>query len=238
MALSLSLEKSSAALALCLEKLQVNTIQCDVALALDVSGSFHDEHTDGITTDLVSRLVPWALVFDPDKKMECYTFSHVDDYAGEINESNYERFISDRVIGKVKGYGGTTKYSTAIERVLKETAAKKAGFFGKLVGRKDTAERPLIVKFITDGANDAWDEGITHSLLKEAQSAGRKVYFNFICVGSSSREFQFVKQLADEFSNVGYHPITNLREFVSMSDDQINETLISDEMVEWMKGLS
>jgi hypothetical protein len=237
MALTLSLEKSSAALALCLEKRQVNKIQCDVALALDVSGSFHDEHTDGITTDLITRLVPWAMVFDPDKKMECYTFSHVDDHAGEITEANYQNFISDRVINEVKGYGGTTKYSTAIARILKETAAKKTGFFGKLVGRKDTAERPLIVKFITDGANDAWDEGITRELLRDAQNSGRKVYFNFICVGAREREFEFVKQLADEFSNVGYHPITNLREFVGLSDDEINEALISDEMIEWMKGL-
>jgi hypothetical protein len=74
-------------------------------------------------------------------------------------------------------------------------------------------------------------------LLRDAQNSGRKVYFNFICVGAREREFEFVKQLADEFSNVGYHPITNLREFVGLSDDEINEALISDEMIEWMKGL-
>ncbi|MFO1337901.1 MAG: hypothetical protein U1F53_06625 [Burkholderiaceae bacterium] len=60
MALQLNLEKSKATLQLCLQKAGiVQPPAMDMGVLLDVSGSFEDEHQDGTTNRLLTRLVPW-----------------------------------------------------------------------------------------------------------------------------------------------------------------------------------
>ena len=77
MALTLNLQKSSSTLKLSLQKSGIHSMPVlDMAMVLDVSGSFEDEHLDGTTTDLLTRLAPWGLTFDPDKKIDILTFSN------------------------------------------------------------------------------------------------------------------------------------------------------------------
>eukprot|EP01030_Chromulinospumella_sphaerica_P021594 gene21594-21544_t len=60
MALTLDLNKSQQALVLNLAKVGVTeTPQVNVAFVMDVSGSFDDEHREGVTNDLLTRLIPW-----------------------------------------------------------------------------------------------------------------------------------------------------------------------------------
>lgn len=245
--LTLNLQKSEQTLKLCLQKKGVLTPPAiDLAMLVDVSGSFEDEHESGITNDLMTRLVPWGMTFDPDRKLDVFTFSNgsgnVDD-VGPITETNYQGFVKNKIIRRVAGWCGGTDYSYVLEKALdsfgwtSKPASTSGGFFGKLFGKTAPvaqAQRPAVAIMITDGENS--DKGRTRQLLKESQERGDKVYFIFMGVSSNPSNFRFIEDLGREFPNVGYVPVTNLKAFVNSSDEELNEKLISDEFVAWLKN--
>lgn len=243
MAITLNLEKSAKALVLSLEKAGVaKPPVLEVGFSLDVSMSFEDEHRDGTSSQLLTRLIPWGLAFDPDRKLDVFTFSHGEFNAfhvGDVNESNYQDYVHRNIIGKVPGWNGGTDYSYAIERALThfgwQESVKKPGLFGRLLGRKEevvTGERKSSVIFIaTDGANS--DKQRTLDVLKASEQRGDKVYFIFLGINNQGSRFPFLEQLGEQFSNTAFVPVTNLKRFVNMSDDELNETLVSQELLDW-----
>lgn len=247
MTLVVNLEKATEALKLNLQKAGVNTPpELEVGFALDVSGSFEDEHRNGITNDLLTRLVPWGLAFDPDKKVDCFTFSdsakHVVD-VGPITPDNYGDFVRRNVIGRVAGWNGGTDYSYVIERMLSHfgwaEVVEKAGFFGRMFGQQDKIvqsgeKRKSLVMFITDGENS--DQVRTSQILRTSQARRDQVYFIFIGVSNQGTKFPFLERIGDEFDNTGFCRIGDLRRFVSLSDDELNDQLISDELIAWLKS--
>src|SRR4051812_26480201 len=119
MPLQLNLQKSAQALRLNLAKRGiVAPPQADLAFNMDVSGSFEDEHRDGLTQTLLTRLVPWGMVFDPDKKLDVFTFSDGPDHVhhvGDITEATVDSYIENRIIGRVPGWCRGTDYSYVLE---------------------------------------------------------------------------------------------------------------------------
>lgn len=247
MALTLNLQKSTQALVLNLQKAGIMTPPVlDVAFFMDVSGSFDDEHRQGITDALLSRLTPWGLAFDPDKKMDVFTFSSGAGSVhevGAINEQNYSRFVQTRIIDKVPGYNGGTAYSHLIERALKHfgwtgDTVKKAGFFGGLMGKKDQviqgARKRSLVIIATDGDNnESGDKDRTLQVLRDSEARGDKVYYLFLGISNQGSTFPFLDKLGDKFSNTGYLNIKNLRHFVEQSDDELNQQLLNPELLAW-----
>jgi hypothetical protein len=250
MALTLNLQKSEQTLKLCLQKKGIATPPpVDFAVLLDVSGSFEDEHASGITNDLITRLVPWGMTFDPDRKLDVITFSdgqgHVEN-VGSITEDNYPGFVKKYVINKVRGWCGGTDYSYAIEEALRvfgwlssdSITEKASGFFGSLFGKKTPAkveaQRLAVAFIITDGQN--YDQTRTEQIFHDSELRGDKVYFMFIGVSNNPTEFRFVDQMADMFSNVGIVKVPNIRKFVEQTDEQLNEQFITDEFVNWLKN--
>jgi hypothetical protein len=247
MALTLNLEKSTQALVLNLQKAGIMTPPVlDVAFFMDVSGSFDDEHRDGITDTLLTRLTPWGLAFDPDKKMDVFTFSSG---AGSVHEvgpidaRNYAGFVQNRIIEKVPGYNGGTAYSHLIERALKHfgwagDTVKKAGFLGSLMGRKDQviagAKKRSLVIIATDGDNnESGDKERTLRVLRDSEARGDQVYYLFLGISNQGSTFPFLEKLGDMFSNTGYLNVKNLRRFVEQSDDELNEQLLNPELLAW-----
>ena len=248
MALTLNLQKSSSTLKLSLQKSGVHTMPVlDMAMVLDVSGSFEDEHLDGTTTDLLTRLAPWGLTFDPDKKIDILTFSHGAASAhlvGALNEGNYQGYVKNHIIDKVPGWNGATDYSYVLERTLKEFGwikgeAKKAGFFGRMLGQKDEeakakAKKRSLVIFITDGDNN--DKERTRQVLRESEARRDEVYFLFLGVANGGGRFSFLESIGDEFGNTGFREIANVRQFITQSDEEINAFLLDDELIGWLKS--
>lgn len=250
MAIVLNLQKSQTALKLCLQKSGiVKPPVVDVAVVLDVSGSFKDEHEDGTTNDLLTRLVPWGATFDRDHKLDLITFSDGARSAhlvGEVTPDNYQGYIAREVIGRVPGWGGATDYSYPIERALQqfgwlaapdESAA--GGLFGRLFGRgrsnaatPQTARRSSLVIFITDGDNH--DKPRTRQVLRESQARGDGVYFLFLGVSNQGSRFPFLEAIGDEFDNTGFVAIRNLRAFVQQTDDDLNGQLLGPELLRWL----
>jgi vWA found in TerF C terminus len=250
MALTLDLNKSKQALVLNLRKAGISsTPKIDVAFAIDVSGSFDDEHRAGVTNDLLTRLIPWAAVFDPDQKMEVYTFSNGEknvNHAGDVSVSNHAGFVKREIIG-CPGYMGGTDYSFVLGRILEDFGwleKEKPGFFAKLFQSKQaaadsktvTTQRQTLVFFLTDGEN--YDTAKTESLLAASQKRGDGVYFHFIGVSNQTDAFPFIEKMGDQFSNVGFTAINNVRKWVTQADDAINQSLISQELIAWIKAAS
>jgi len=245
MALTLNLEKAQASLQLCLQKAGVVTPpQLDMAFVLDVSGSFEDEHQDGTTNDLMTRLVPWGLTFDPDKKLDVITFSNGPrsvHSVGAVTAQNYRGYVAQNIIGRVPGWCGGTDYSFAIEEALRsfgwlDNTGRKASLIGKLFGQKDEApkqRRRSLVVFVTDGDNT--DHARTMEVLRASEARQDQVYFLFLGISNQGSRFPFLEKIGDAFGNTGFAAINDLRRFVAMSDEELNEALLQQELLDWMK---
>jgi len=243
MALSLNLTKSAQSLRLSLEKSGVVAPpQVDLAFVLDVSGSFDDEHTEGVTDALLARLVPWGMTFDPDRKLDVFTFSAGSGSAhrvGSVSADNYEGFVHQRIIGRVPGYGGGTDYSHVIELVLREFGwlAASGGFlsrwFGGGAGAAPKARQRSLVIFVTDGENS--DPQRTAQVLEASQQRGDEVYFLFIGISNQGGDFPFLAQIAERFDNTGLTVIRDLRGFTRQGDEQLNAQLLQPELITWLK---
>lgn len=261
MALAVDLHKSADKLTLSLQKSGLDTIpEIDVCFDLDVSGSYEDEHRDGITEALMTRLVPFCLVFDPNKQLDCYTFSNRARYIGMVNENNYQGFIKANVIGQGAEWNGGTEYAPVLRANLKKfgwgvqdaapaagAAPKKAGWLSKILG--GNAPAPLtaaemsapvpasagskfLILFNTDGDNSDPDQ--TAAVLQEMSDKGYEAFVMFIAVSNQGGNFPFLHKLEKKFANVGVTVIRNVREWVNYSDEQVHAELISEKLIKWL----
>jgi hypothetical protein len=253
MSLQLNLEKSKGKLLLSLNKKGINIPPVmELGFDLDVSGSFDDEHRDGLTQQLLLRLVPWGMLFDPDQKMDIFSFSDGNkgaNYVGEITPETCDNYIQKSIMDKVVGYNGGTDYSYVVQKNLQHFGwidggafvIKKKGFFSSMLSSEPEYEnvaveqkRSLII-FVTDGECYPRDKERMRSVLQESEARKDQVYFMLIGISNQGVQFEFLQQIADEFSNTGLVVIRNLKEFVKKTDEEVNEILITDELVEWLK---
>jgi hypothetical protein len=252
LALDKKLEEGKQALKLSLAKKGINNPpNAELAFLLDVSGSFDDEHKDGLTQTLLERLVPWGMLFDPDQNLDVFTFSDGQNHAhhvGGITPATTEHYIARNIINRVPGYGSGTDYGYVLEKALRHfgwisspgAPAKKPGLFGSLFGRKGAAsatpvvqKKRSIVLFVTDGENS--DKPLTERVLAESEKRGDEVYFLFIAISNQGGSFPFLQQIGDRFNNTGLVIIRDLKGFNQKPDDEINDLLIGDELVNWLK---
>lgn len=248
----INLEKSAQNFRISLEKRGIVKMpEMEMGVLLDVSGSFDDEHRDGLTNDLLTRLVPWGMTFDPDKKVDLFTFSngaHSAYLVGSVDERNYANYIPKHVIDKVPGYKGGTHYSHVIRKALQHFGwiaggekPKSGGFFGKLFGGKQKEEtgssepRRAILFFITDGSIQKEDAAATSAVVAQADNEGYEVFIVMIGASNQQVDFSFPKTLDRNHRNVSFHTITDIKGFTRMSDDQINDFFLSDKLTAWLK---
>ena len=85
---------------------------------------------------------------------------------------------------------------------------------------------------VTDGETD--DKHSTYTLLSRMKSEGYKVYVQFFGMGIERRGDQFLRELASDFENVGYYRCDSVSKFNSMTDEEINDAIISDELLKWL----
>lgn len=250
----LHLQKTAESIKLNLTKKGVANIPAaEVAFVLDVSGSFDYYHRSGITQKLMDKLVPWALVFDPDKRLDVVTFATRSHHVGTIDLANFDsNYIEKSIVDRVEGYNGGTNYAPAIKECLtifgwgpahekaKPSTTGLRGFFNKITGNTPAESNPAeakavgrrtIVLFVTDGDNNDHDE--TMALLKESESRGDQVYFLLVGVGNDN--FRFLNLAAEKFSNTGFVKVKDINAFTKQTDDQISEAFIGTELIEWLK---
>ena len=49
-------------------------------------------------------------------------------------------------------------------------------------------------------------------------------------------DFSFLNEIGDRFGNTGTVVITDLEKFTNLPDEQLNEQLLGDELVGWLKA--
>ena len=251
MALQLDLNKSQQKLVLSLQKAGISTPpSVDLAFVLDVSGSFEDEHVGGVTNALMTRLVPWGMTFDPDKKLDVFTFSHGPrhaHYVGEVTATNHSQYVERNIIGRVPGWKGGTDYSYVIEKVLahfgwlgSSSASASPGFFQRIFGGAalpvamppSASKRRSLVVFVTDGDNS--DKDRTEEVLAKSQASGDLAYFLFLGVSNQGGAFPFLRKIADRFDNTAVVIVSDIRGFVALSDEELNDQMLGAELVRWL----
>ena len=202
----------------------------------------------------MTRLVPWGLVFDPDKKLDVFTFSSgagAAHYVGDVNERNYHNFVQQQIIGRVPGWKGGTEYVPVLYKNLelfgwiKPTtvapaekgwlASLKEGIFGaKPEGQPLTTKRKSLVLFNTDGENT--DQRETERLFRDMAQRGDGMYVIFLAVSGSRNSFPFLEDLANRYSNVSTCVISDVASWVEQEDEDINAALIAPKLIEWFKA--
>lgn len=250
MPLHLELTKAAKSLRLSLDKAGVaQNVKAELIIDIDVSGSFEHEHEEGTTNRLVSRLVPYGMVLDPDGQVDVFTFSHGPDnvhYVGTVVPETSPRFVLDRVVGRVPGWNGGTTYSYVLERNLQHfgwlpLTQRPQGFFSRFFGLpaapapEPVARKRSIVLFITDGENANQDMERTARILQASQARGDEVYFLFMGACEHEVEFRFLHEIADRYSNTGVVIIDDLDAFVELSDEALNQRLLVPELLDWLR---
>lgn len=223
-----------------LTKRNINNVTARVGLAIDISGSMQSLYRAGVVQAVVERILAVATRFDDNGEMDVWTFSNGFDRLNGVSERDFNNYVTREILqnNNISKWGGTS-YSPVINDVLstyfpasfKETVKK--GLFG-MFGKKETVEvsTPLdqqeaaIIIFITDGENGDAQETIR--LLEQAHN--KKIYFQFVGIGNEA--FRFLNKVADDYSNTGFLKIADI---ARISDDDLYEGLITDELSTWLK---
>ncbi|MDK2126039.1 VWA domain-containing protein [Parachitinimonas caeni] len=213
---------------------------CRVGLALDVSGSMMDEYRAGLVQTTVERLLAYASKFDDNGEMEVWTFDHRASEAPAVSLNDYVGFV-DRSIVKNDAVAkwGSTHYAEVANMMLdhyfrgKQKQVKSKGLLGSLFGRKETVVEkssdthiPAMLFLVTDGENA--DQGESRKVFEE--SAQFNAYWQLVAISNQPR-FEFLEKVANDLDNAGFVHMPSFK----MSEDQMYEAIITNEVVDWLK---
>ncbi len=73
-------------------------------------------------------------------------------------------------------------------------------------------------------------------LLEASQKRGDQVYFLFIAFANGGGKFRFLEEIGDKFDNTGLVVIDNIDQWCAQPDEAINDALLGDELVKWLKA--
>ena len=246
------LEKDTAKVRFMLEKRDIPSLVAEVIAVVDVSGSTQSMFYSGAMQAALQRVVPVALNFDDNGELPTYLFD--DDChltANPITAKNYATYVKKEILHDGFELWGGTQLEPVLKRVVRDLGfydlrESKVGFFKSLFSKssndspdspvsmtcsqKSKSGLPAIVYIFTDGENT--DHAYTSGLLKRLADAKSEVYFNFIGVGNVT--FNFLREVADEYPNVGFAQIKDIA--ATGGSDDIYEYLIPEELTDLLKA--
>ncbi|RWX19442.1 hypothetical protein EHI42_04645 [Rhizobium hidalgonense] len=220
-------------------------IPAQVGLNIDVSGSMKELYDTGVVQSALERVLPVALYFDEDGRIDTWVFSNAEKTASlkPVTASTYEGYVEREITGNPalqRILWGGTDYEPVIRSnlmaygLLEERDA--GGLLGMIFGQKrdsfgeeTRSGTPAINYFLTDGVNA--DHDAAWRLLSEAEHAESQIYY--VMVGIGDEDFRFLRDAAKEFPNVGFVSAKDLGKFVG-SDDAY-EKLLPAELCSWLK---
>jgi len=230
----ISLEKKAEKVGILLTKKGINQAPImRVGIAIDVSGSMSQLYSSGALQTAFDQMMGVAVKFDDNGELDVFQFNTDCKYIGTSNPSNYSDYVRKNI-----SISGGTNYGPIVEQATNfffgGSVGEKKGFLGGLFGKKaeatpaSTDNTPVLMLVLTDGEPN--DRAATQRLLEQNQS--RPIYWHFVGIGGNRRSFPTIAKLADALPNVGEVYLDRLQ----MSDDEIYEQLICDELVQWIGG--
>ena len=220
-------------------------IPAQVGINIDASGSMTQLYQTGAVQSAIERILPVALYFDDDGRIDAWVFSNGQRMASikPVTATTYDGYVKREILdnGQVAGIlGGGTDYAPVLRSnlmaygLIEEKAP--GGLLGMIFGlKRDTYGEetrsgiPAINYFLTDGENT--DHEAAWEVLSAAEHAESQIYY--VMVGIGNQDFKFLRHAADVFPNVGFVRVRDLGEFVG-SDDAY-EKLLPAELCTWLK---
>lgn len=220
--MTLNLQKKSQldltkAVEITLEKKSLLSVQANVVMAIDVSGSMDHLFRSGQVQLAVERLIPLAGKWDSDGKVDVFTFNNGVRSGGQVGTTGYDNWVANNIQSHL---GGGTNYAPVINEIVKRYGNKQGGFMG--FGAKTApAEIPTYVLFMTDGDN--WDKDDAVKAITEASKHG--IFFQF--VGLGNQRFEMLRTLDDlqgrYIDNANFFELSG-----SVTDEQLYELMLTE----------
>lgn len=212
-----------------------HVVRARVGINLDVSGSMIELYKQGVVQRVVERILPLGLACDDDGEIDVWGFSSRAAFACAATRDNYKDIVNQEMmdgdLDHVLWEG--TLYAPAIQANLDyygKSSLPVLNFFRKLFGTyDDSQELPVINYFLTDGENT--DLKQTQELFEQIEASESQIYYLLIGVGVA--KYQFLRDMAKRFPNVGFVAVKNLKEF--LEDESIYEQLLPAELCTWLK---
>lgn len=239
--MNLDLTKKTELLSLNLTKVGIVDIPVmEVRLAIDKSGSMHQEFNNGLVDRTVDLFLAAGLKFDDNQSLDVGFFNERFHDAPTAVEADAGHYLKK---ARQSASGGTcyapiiqnfeTKQVKLAATPLEPT--KKAGFFSSLfksapIEVDDVAgqsEYRAYTGIITDGDNS--DKRLFEQEL--ANSSG-DTFFQFIAIGTGVHP-TYLHDLAAKYDHVAVFVIKNP---AACSDEQFYELLCHDKFVKWING--
>ncbi len=233
---SISLEKRSEKVGAILLTKGVKTAPImRVGLALDISMSMSSIISRGTLQNAVDQLMGVAVKFDDNGELDVFKFDTECEYVGTATPSNYENYVKKNGISA----RGGTAYGPIVNEAVKfffqgngAPAKKVGGFFGfggKTVAASPAGDTsPVLMMILTDGEPGDRGDSLTR-IFRNAEQ--HNIYFHLVGIGGTRSSFPTIARLADDLDNVGEVYLPRL----DMSDDEIYQQIICDELVGWIK---
>ena len=195
------------------QNISVNTAR--VVFVLDHSGSMRTMYRDGTVQDLLERIFPIAMHFDDNAEMEFYWFDSVYKELDPVNCSNIEGYVRNVILSRNDHFGGTN-YAPVMTEILNRYA------------KRDPAEIPTFVIFITDGNNS--DKRAAKDILTEASKYN--IFWKYVGIGHE--KFEFLEKLDDlkgrYIDNANFINVSDL----AAIDDKSLYALLLEEYADWL----
>jgi hypothetical protein len=196
-----------------------------VGAAFDESTSMTDDIANGNLQSAFNQLMGVSIEFDDNGELDCLAFHHACRRLGVATPENFEDFVRRRLRAN-----GSTRYAPIVEETVSMFfESRRAPGIRGLFGGRDVDGSPALMMILTDGANDADDNGPLDRALALAQR--HPVFFHFVGVGGTREKFPTIRRLAQTFPNVGEVYLPRF----DMSDEQIYDQLVTDRLVGWLK---
>lgn len=212
-------------------------IPCQVSFQLDVSGSFHLEHLQGHTNNLLNRIIPFALLFDKDGVLDMFSFSHESKKLTPVTDKNYNGYITKEVMNQNNYNGWSTNYKPAfkhlVENGYKEVEVGSDGFWSGLFKKKNIEKESIgkhLSFFVTDGIPTDGYEALDYLNL----NMNDEHFIVFISVGEG--EMNYLNKNFKNKTNTDYFALSHqdLRDLSSKSDEELYRMFLSGSLVDWM----
>lgn len=195
--------------------------KAQIVVVVDISGSMDYILRDGTVQNAFDRILPLALQFDDDGKIDVWLFhDKAFNHKTPFTLRNRDSFVQREIVSKYD-LGGTSYSPIITELSSKYKSAGKAGFFSK--------SDPAYIVFLTDG--DCGDYQPSENAIKKASSSG--IFWQFIGIGNSS--FSFLEKL-DTMSgrtvdNANFFHVNDLN---YISDQELYKRMLN-EFPTWLK---
>ncbi len=229
--MSIDLEKKAERIGVILAKKGIKKAPVmRVGVALDISGSMYSIIRSGLLQTAFNQMMGVSVKFDDNGELDVFKFDTRCDYVGTSRPvtGDYDKFISNN---NITDRGGTS-YAPIVDSAIKFffQEKKSSGFLG--FGKKSEPEdnTPVLMLILTDGEPN--DASTTAKVMENCKD--KPIYFHMVGIGGGRESFPTIAKLADDLPNVGEVYLPR----IDMSDDEIYEQLICDELIEWIANFS